>query len=370
MQILRKTDQKAYYKAKKLGPKKVIKILKDKNLKGRGGASFPTGTKWEMVYNEKEKEKYIICNADEGEPGTFKDKFILVNNPELFIEGILIAANVINTKQAYIYLRGEYEYLENKIRNAIRKVKSKTKSKTGIEIIMGQGAYVVGDETAIIASIEGKRGQPSKKPPFPTTHGLFGKPTIINNVETFANVPLAILFDDWDSSLTLYSLSGNVTRPGIYELPVGTNLKKLIELGKPNNKVKAVYFGCFGGCMPYSDIELTNENVCGKECMLGAHTIIVVDDTKSIVDMATNIAKFYDFESCGKCTPCREGTMRILNILENISLGEATKKDLETLQELSEVVKETSLCGLGQTATQHVLTALKYFRNEFEEKCK
>ncbi|UCD04458.1 MAG: hypothetical protein JSW73_02390 [Candidatus Woesearchaeota archaeon] len=370
MQILRKTDQKAYAKAKKLGPKGVVKILKDKGLTGRGGASFPTGLKWEMVLKEKEKEKYIICNADEGEPGTFKDKFILVNNPELVIEGILIAAYTIKATRAYIYLRGEYEYLENKIRNVIKKVKAKTKSKANIELIVGQGAYICGDETAIIASIEGKRGQPRKKPPFPTVHGLYGKPTIINNLETFANVPLAILFDDWDSKLTLFSLSGDVTKPGVYELPVGTNLRKLVELGKPKHKVKAVYFGCFGGCMPYSNINLTNENVCGKDCMLGAHTIIVVDEKHSIVDMATNVAKFYEFESCGKCTPCREGTMRILNILENISLLEARKRDLETLQELAEVVKETSLCGLGQTATQHLLNALKFFRKEFEEKCR
>lgn len=197
-----------------------------------------------------------------------------------------------------------------------------------------------------------------------------GKPTVINNVETLANVPLAVMYDDWNPDLRLYSLSGNVTRPGIYELPLGTKLSRLIELGKPKNRIKAVYFGCFGGCMPYHDIELTPENICGKDCMLGACTIIAVDENHSILDLATNIAKFYEFESCGKCTPCREGTMRILALLQNISMGEAAKKDLDTLQELAEVIKETSSCGLGQTATVHILDALKYFREEFEERLK
>lgn len=370
MQILRKTNLEAYKKAKKIGPKKIIKILEDKDLRGRGGASFPTGQKWEMVLKEKAKEKYLICNADEGEPGTFKDKFILENNPELIIEGLLIAAYTINATEAFIYLRGEYEALENKLKRVIKKVRDKTKAKTKINIIIGQGAYICGDESAIISSIEGKRGQPYKRPPFPTEKGLYGKPTIINNLETLSNVPLAILFDDWDKNQVLYSISGDVKKPGVYEEKLGTSLGELIEKAKPKHKPKAVYFGCFGGCMPVSNIKVNSKNICGKECMLGAHTLIVVDETHSIVDVATNIAKFYEFESCGKCTPCREGTLRVLNILEHISLGEAKKKDIETLEELSEVIKETSFCGLGQTSTNHVLTALKYFREEFEEKCK
>jgi len=199
---------------------------------------------------------------------------------------------------------------------------------------------------------------------------LFGKPTVINNVETLANVPLALVFDDYDSNLRLYSLSGNVTRPGIYELPLGTNLCELIKKGNPKNKVKAIYFGCFGGCMPYCDIELTPENVCGKDCIHGAGSIIVIDEKHSIVDVATNIAKFYEFESCGKCTPCREGTMRVLSLLENISLRNAKMEDLKTLQELAEVIKETSFCGLGQTSMNHVLTALKFFRKDFEARVK
>lgn len=371
MQILKKTDQKAYAIAKELGAEKTIQLLKDKQLLGRGGANFPVHKKWELVLKEQGDEKFIVCNADEGEPGTFKDKFILKNNPELVIEGLLIGAEVINAKKAYIYLRGEYEYLLPGLKKAIKSIKQKTRSKKDIEIIVGQGAYICGEETAIMHSIEGKRGQPTQKPPFPNEKGVFGKPTILNNVGTLAEVPLAIYYKDYNPSLRLYSLSGNVTKPGTYELPLGTTLKELMELGKPKNKIKAVYFGCFGGCMPYSpEIKISPEELCGKDCILGACTVIAVDETKSIVDVATNIAKFYEFESCGKCTPCREGTMRILALLENISLGKATKKDLDVLQELAEVIKETSFCGLGQSCTNHVLTALKYFRNEFEEKVK
>ncbi|MBR9692179.1 hypothetical protein GOV06_05340 [Candidatus Woesearchaeota archaeon] len=363
MQIKKQTKGKALAKAKKLGQKATINLIKEKVLLGRGGAGFPTGTKWEMVYNEPEKEKYLICNADEGEPGTFKDKFILEKNPELVIEGIKIAMFAIGAKKAFIYLRGEYEYLENRLKKLIKKA--------NIEIVVGAGAYICGDETAILESIEGKRGQARLKPPFPTVKGLYGKPTAINNVETLANVPLAIYYKDWNPNLRLYSLSGNVTKPGIYELPLGTKLCDLIKLGKPKNKIKAIYFGCFGGCMPHCEkTKLTPDDICGKDCIHGAGTIIAVDEKHSIVDVATNIAKFYEFESCGKCTPCREGTMRILALLENISLKNADMKDLNTLQELAEVIKETSFCGLGQTSTNHLLTALKYFRKEFEERIK
>lgn len=370
MQILKKTGQKAYKEARILGPKKIIGLLKKRSLTGRGGAGFPTGAKWEMVLKEKADEKYVICNADEGEPGTFKDRFIMQNNPELLVEGILIAAYAVSAETAFIYLRGEYDYLENKLRSAIKKVKDSTKAKTDIRIIIGAGAYICGDETAIIQSIEGERGHPSHKPPFPTVKGLYGKPTIINNVETLANVPLAIHYKDWDPGLRLYSLSGDVSRPGVYELPLGTDLCRLIELGKPKNRIKAIYFGCFGGCMPHCSIPLDPEKICGRNCIHGAGTIIAVDNTRSIVDIATNIAKFYEFESCGKCTPCREGSMRILNLLENISMKNADAKDIETMKDLAEVMRDTSFCGLGQTSTNHLLNALKYFREEFEERVK
>lgn len=370
MQILNKTEQKAYRKAKKLGPEKVIALLKEKGLTGRGGAGFPTAKKWEMVFKEKADKKYIICNADEGEPGTFKDKLIMEKNPELIIEGLLIGANVIGAEEAFIYLRDEYDYLKSKLKRAIKKVKEKTKDKTEIIIVVGGGAYICGDETAILNSIEGYRGQVRVKPPFPTVKGLWGKPTVINNVETLANVPLAIHMKDWDPDLRLYSLSGNVKKPGVYEFRIGTNLCDIIEKAEPTGNVKAIYFGCFGGCMPYCDIDLTPENVCGKDCIHGAGTIIIVDENHSILDLATNIAKFYEFESCGKCTPCREGTMRVLAILQNMAMGKATKKDLNTLEELAGIIKDTSFCGLGQTSMNHLLTALKYFRTEFEARLK
>jgi NADH:ubiquinone oxidoreductase subunit F (NADH-binding) len=371
MQILRETKMAGLKRAMELGPDGVIKLLKEKGLTCRGGAMFTTGQKWEMVKNAPGDERFVICNADEGEPGTFKDRLIIEKNPATLIEGIMIAANTVGAKKAYIYLRGEYTCLKEGLQENIDKLTAK--SDMDIEIFMGSGAYICGEETAIIKSIEGYRGQAQLKPPFPTTKGLFGKPTLINNVETLANVPLALCFDDWDNRLRLFSLSGNVQHPGVYELPMGTLLSKLVGLGSPANKVKAVYFGCFGGCLPYEkfkDMPLSPEAVCQGECMIGSCTLIVVDENHSIVDVAANIAKFYEFESCGKCTPCREGTMRVLAILENISEGDAKKADLATLKELSEVIRDTSFCGLGKTATIHLLNALKYFRDEFEEKLK
>jgi NADP-reducing hydrogenase subunit HndC len=368
MQILRKTELKALEKAKALGPDKIIALIKDKGVLGRGGAAFPTGKKWEFSYKISSDEKFVICNADEGEPGTFKDKFILTYNPEVLIEGILIAANTISAKQAYIYLRGEYEYLEKNLKRVIDDVVKKSGLNIKIDIVVGAGAYVCGDETAIIKSIEGFRGHPYYKPPFPPVEGLFGKPTIIDNVETLANVSQAILFDDWDKNLRLMSVSGSLDKPSLLELPYNTKLSEVIERCEPKGKIKAVYFGCFGGCMPYSDIELTPENVSKNSCSVGSYTIVAVDEDHPILEVALSIAKFYVRESCGKCTPCREGTIRVLEILEKMDKGDATKEDLDTLKELSEHIRDTSLCGLGQTATVHVINALKYFGKEYEAK--
>lgn len=373
MQILRKTNLKALEKARKLGPEGVIKLIKEKALAGRGGASYPAGMKWEMARAVPSDERFLICNADEGEPGTFKDRMIIEKNPETLAEGIIIAAETIGAKKAYVYLRGEYECLRESLQKAVESAAKKSKTNVGIEIFLGAGAYVCGDETAIISSIEGTRGQPRPKPPFPTVSGLFGKPTVINNAETLANVPLAILYDDWSAGLRLHCISGDVAKPGVYELPLGTKLSEIMSMAEPRNKVKAVYFGCFGGCIPYEGNEsmpLTHENVCRGECLLGALSLIVADETRSIVDLAANIAKFYDFESCGKCTPCREGTMRMLNMLENISLGSAKPGDIKIMEDLAEVMRDTSFCGLGQTSSHHILTALKYFRSEFEAKVK
>jgi NADH-quinone oxidoreductase subunit F len=370
MQILRKTGFKAYEKALDLGAKQVIELIKHKKLTGRGGAGFSTGEKLSQVYDAPGNEKYVICNADEGEPGTFKDKFVINNNIEALIEGIFIACFIVKAKKAFIYLRGEYDYLESKLNKAIKDAKLKTRFNLDITIVVGAGAYICGDETAIISSIQNERGLARLKPPFPTSCGLYGKPTLIDNVETLANVPLALLYDDWDANLRLYSISGNVSKPGVYEAPLGIKLNELLSKAEPENKIKAVFFGCFGGCMPYSDMEVRPENICDRECLLGSCTIIAVDEKHSIVDVCKVIAKFYEFESCGKCTPCREGTLRILELMNKIVEGNATEKDLDTLQEIAEVVKETSFCALGQTATQHILTALNYFKNEFEAKVK
>jgi NADH:ubiquinone oxidoreductase subunit F (NADH-binding) len=368
MQILRRTNLQGYERAKKLGAAGIIEIIDRKGLTGRGGSGFSAAKKWNETLKIDSDVKYVICNADEGEPGTFKDKFIIENNPEILVEGIIIAAYAIGAKQAFIYLRGEYENLAAKLQESISKVLKDAKSDLKIEIIIGAGAYVCGEQTALIKSIEGFRGHPFQRPPHPSIEGLFGKPTIVNNVETLANVPQLILFDDWDANLRLYSVSGNVTKPGIYEMPLGCKLGELIKLAQPANKPKAIYFGCFGGCMPYREIELTPENVCGMNCAIGSFTIIAVDERHSILDLAENIAEFYCHESCGKCTPCREGTKRILDLIRKIKNREATKEDLETLRDLAEHINLTSLCGLGQTATNHVLTALKYFSNEFEER--
>ncbi len=373
MQILRKTELKGWKKAKQLGPESVISLVKKKGLTGRGGAGFPAGQKWAAVASQPEKERYVICNADEGEPGTFKDRLIIEKNPETLVEGIIICAYAVRAKKAYIYLRAEYTCLMKSLQKAVSKVLKESKADLDIEIFLGAGAYVCGSETGIISSIEGLRGQPRLKIPYPTTEGLFGKPTVVNNVETLANVPHLLVFEDWTDKLRLHCISGDVNKPGVYELPMGTKLSEIMEMAEPKLRPKAVYFGCFGGCMPYKgneDMALNPENVCGENCMLGSCTLIVADESKSILEISTNIAKFYEFESCGKCTPCREGTMRILAILERISLGKGRQEDLQTLQDLGEVMRDTSFCGLGQTASHHILNGLKFFREEFEARIK
>ncbi len=364
MQILRKTGLKGLEKAKRLGSRGVIRLLKEKKITGRGGAGFPTWKKWKMALNAQADIKYVICNADEGESGTIKDRFILMNNPEAVIEGIMIASYVLNAKESFIYLRGEYSYLKKPLEKVIRKLK------VNIRIILGAGAYICGEETAILESIEGKRPHVREKPPYPVEKGLYGKPTLINNVETLADVAIALAFDDYNPELKLFSVAGNVTKPGVYELHSNIKLYDLINMAKPKKKIKAVYFGCFGGCIPYTDIELTTENVCRMGALLGSGTIIAVDESHSIVDVATNIAKFYEFESCGKCTPCREGTNRILELLERISVGKGKLEDIKTIEDIALVMRDTAGCGLGRSASNHILTALKFFRQEFEERVK
>ncbi len=362
MKILEKTNLEAWKKVQESGAEKTIELLKKKGLTGRGGACFLTGLKWEFTRKSKGREKFIICNADEGEPGTFKDKLILENAPENVIEGILIAAYCVDAKQAYVYLRGEYHYLKERLEEVIKKVLSDAKADLKIEIIGGAGAYICGDETAIIASIENRRGYPHFKPPYPPQKGLWGKPTVINNVETLANVPLAITNPEWDDSLRLFSLSGDAAKAGVYEVKTGSKLGEIAKLCGAKDP-KAVYFGAAGGCIPYkSELVVNAEHVCKGDAMLGSCSLIFVSKKRSMLDLAINIAQFFNHESCGKCTPCREGNVHVLKLLEKIKAG---KKDLELLEKLSVFIRDNSLCGLGQSCTNHILTALKYFKQDF-----
>jgi len=367
MQILRQTNMEALEKAKALGPEGVLDLLDKKGLVGRGGAAFPTAKKWRIAKNTQADERFIICNADEGEPGTFKDKFIIQNNAEAMIEGMLIAAYTLDVKRCFIYLRGEYEYLRQCLQEQIGKLVRNSGLDTSIEIVRGAGAYICGEETAIIQSIMGFRGHAMCKPPYPPVEGLWGKPTVINNVETLTCAAQAILYEDWNQNLRLFSLSGNISNPGVYELPLGVKMSSIIDIAQPKNKLKAMTFGCFGGIMPVDEnMIITTESICRENCMHGAYSIIFVDETNNIVDIALSIAKFYTYESCGKCTPCREGTLRLLDLLKNVKYGRATKNDLELLNEFAHHVNETSLCGLGQSAGNHIITSLEHFLQDYE----
>lgn len=366
MQALKKTKLKSLKIAREVGPLGVIELLKKNGVVGRGGAGFPVYRKWKFAMDTESDKKYLICNADEGEPGTFKDKFIFENNPETMIEGMIIAAETIGAKLGIIYLRGEYEYLKEKLEKKIEKIIKKSKTKISIEIVVGAGAYICGEETAIINSIAGRRGNPHIKPPFPAIRGLHSKPTVVNNVETFLNVAQALSLSKYDNTLRLFSVSGSVKKPGIYELPDGTQLKYILKLAKAKNP-KAIYLGCFGGCIPIKNIKLQYKDLKKYGCHIGTYTLIVVGDKMPIIDMALIIAKFFVYESCGKCTPCREGNIQILKLLKKIKSREASGNDFETLKDLSEHIMETSLCGLGQTATTHVVSAIKYFEKEFKQ---
>ena len=370
MDILKKPNWKAFDKALRLKPSGVIKKIKDSGLRGRSGADFPTGLKWDLTRKAKGNEKFLICNAHESEPGTFKDKFIIENNPEILIEGIAIASYAIGINKAIIYFKHGYPDLEKKLEKTIASAKPKLdKINLDIEVIVGAGAYICGETTAIIDSIEGLRGEPRKKPPHPSEKGLYGMPTCVNNVETLSNIPLILNDKKWNNNLRLFSLSGNIKKPGVYELPLGISVKELLETAKPINKAKALYFGCSGGCIPPKG-NLEPEEIKNTGAGIGNCAVMVVDNSNDIVDISKNIAEFFVHESCGKCTPCREGTFRIMEILEKISDRKAVKKDLQLLENLADLIAETSFCGLGKNSTFHLKTALKYFRKDFKEKCR
>ena len=373
-----------------MSPDEVIEEIKRSGLRGRGGAGFPTGVKWELVRKAPGNEKYVICNADEGDPGAFMDRAILEGDPHAVLEGMAIAAYAVGAKRGYIYVRAEYPLAIQRLKRAISQAREygllgddifESGFSFDVELRMGAGAFVCGEETALIASIEGRRGEPRPRPPYPAQSGLWGKPTLINNVETFANVRHIILKGaDWFSSLgtqtskgtKVFALAGQVRNTGLVEVPMGITLRELIfEVGggvPEGRKFKAVQIGGpSGGCLPEEllDVPVDYESLREHGAIMGSGGVIVLDDSACMVNVAKFFLQFTADESCGKCTPCRVGTQMMLEILNRITEGEGTEEDLARLEELAQLVKSASLCGLGQTAPNPVLSTLRYFRDEY-----
>ncbi len=374
-----------------MSPEDVIKVVKESGLRGRGGGGFPTGMKWSFAAPNQADQKYVICNADEGDPGAFMDRSVLEGDPHAVLEAMAIAGYAIGATKGFIYVRAEYPIAVSRLEIAIRQAKEigllgKNIFNSGfdfdIEIRLGAGAFVCGEETALMASIEGKRGMSRNKPPFPANKGLWGKPTIINNVETLANIPQIILKGaDWFRSMgsekspgtKVFALGGKINNTGLVEVPMGTSLREVIyDIGGgcPNGKkFKAVQTGGpSGGCITadYIDTKIDFDTLTSLGSMMGSGGMIVMDEDNCMVDIARFFLEFTVDESCGKCTPCREGTKRMLEILVRITEGKGTMEDLDKLEELGNTIKETSLCGLGQTAPNPVLSTLRYFRHEYE----
>ena len=372
-------------------PDDVIQCLIDSGLRGRGGGGFPTGLKWKLAKQNDADQKYVCCNADEGDPGAFMDRSVLEGDPHAVLEAMAIAGYAIGANQGYIYVRAEYPIAVERLKIAIsqaREMELLGKDIFGsgfdfdIDLRLGAGAFVCGEETALMTSIEGNRGEPRPRPPFPAQKGLFGKPTILNNVETYANIPQIILNGpEWFSSMgtekskgtKVFALGGKIHNTGLVEIPMGTTLREVIEEiggGIPNGKkFKAAQTGGpSGGCIPaeHFDIPIDYDNLISIGSMMGSGGLIVMDETDCMVDIAKFFLEFTVEESCGKCTPCRIGTKRMLEILTKITKGTATMEDLDKLEELCYYVKENSACGLGQTAPNPVLSTLRYFRDEYE----
>ncbi|MFH1823820.1 MAG: NADH-quinone oxidoreductase subunit NuoF [Candidatus Firestonebacteria bacterium] len=371
-------------------PEEVIEEIKKSGLRGRGGAGFPTGKKWEFVRNAKVTPKYIICNGDEGDPGAFMDRAVLEGDPHSVLEGMLIAAYALGANEGYIYVRAEYPIAVYNLKIAINKMKETgllgdnilgTGFSFKLYIKEGAGAFVCGEETALIASLEGKRGIPRVRPPFPAEKGLFGKPTNINNVETYANIaPIILKGSEWYSSLgtatskgtKVFSLAGKINNTGLVEVQMGITLRKIIfDIGggiPRDRKFKAVQTGGpSGGCIPekYLDLPVDYESLSSKGAIMGSGGMIITDEDTCMVDLAKFFLNFLRDESCGKCVPCRIGTQRMYEILDKITKGVGTREDIDLLKELAESVKDTSLCGLGQTSANPVLSTLSYFKDEY-----
>jgi len=372
-------------------PDQVIDELLKSGLRGRGGAGFPAGKKWQFARNSTETPKYVVCNADEGDPGAFMNRRVLEGDPHAVVEGMIIAGFTTGSNQGYVYCRAEYPVAVRTLNIAIDQARSlgllgKNILGTGydfdLEVRMGAGAFVCGEETALMASIEGKRGEPRPRPPFPAVKGLFGKPTNINNVETYANVgPIILKGAEWYSSIgtktskgtKTFALAGDLKKPGLVEVPLGITLRELVyDVGggiKDDNGFKAAQIGGpMGGCLPakYLDLPVDYESLISAGAMMGSGGLIVLDDQTCMVDIARYFMDFTQDESCGKCTPCRVGTRRILEILERICDGKGKDGDIETLEYLCQEIVAASLCGLGQGAPNPVISAIKHFRDEFE----
>jgi bidirectional [NiFe] hydrogenase diaphorase subunit len=375
---------------REMTPKEVVDTMIKSGLRGRGGAGYPTGLKWATVAKTASQQKYVICNADEGDPGAFMDRSVLESDPHSVLEGMAIAAYAVGANQGFVYVRAEYPLAISRLQTAIKQAKQAGLLGSGIfespfnfniDLRIGAGAFVCGEETALMASVEGKRGAPRPRPPFPAESGLWSCPTLINNVETFANVaPIIRKGADWFAAIgtekskgtKVFALAGKITNTGLIEVPMGTPLRKIVETmggGAPDGgKIKAVQTGGpSGGCIPAEalDTPVDYDSLTKLGSIMGSGGMIVMDETTQMVDVARFFMEFCMDESCGKCIPCRAGTVQMHGLLTKILGRKATARDLKQLEELCEMVRSTSLCGLGQTAPNPVLSTLRFFRNEY-----
>ena len=371
-------------------PEEVIQVIKDSGLRGRGGGGFPTGLKWSLAAQNDADQKYVCCNADEGDPGAFMDRSVLEGDPHSVLEAMAIAGYAIGATQGYIYIRAEYPIAVERLQIAIQQARElgllgKNIFDSGfdfdIELRLGSGAFVCGEETSLLASIEGHRGEPRPRPPYPAVKGLYGKPTILNNVETYANIAQIILHGaEWFQSIgterskgtKVFALGGKIKHTGLVEVPMGTTLREIVEeIGggvSDGGKFKAAQTGGpSGGCIPakFLDIEIDYDNLTEIGAMMGSGGLIVMDESTCMVDIAEFFLRFTVDESCGKCTACRIGTKRLLEMLEKITSGRGEDGDIEKLESLCHYIKDNSLCALGQTAPNPVLSTLQYFRDEY-----
>jgi bidirectional [NiFe] hydrogenase diaphorase subunit len=378
---------------REMSPADVVAAISQSGLRGRGGAGYPTGLKWSMVAKHGSPTKYVICNADEGDPGAFMDRSVLESDPQRVLEGMAIAGYAVGASEGYVYVRGEYPLAIRRLEGAIKQAKRAGLLGTQImsssfdfklEIRIGAGAFVCGEETALLASIEGRRGTPTARPPYPSERGLFGAPTVINNVETFANVPAILrkgaawfagIGTERSKGTKVFALAGKIKNTGLVEVPMGTPLRTIVEDmggGSPDGaRIKAVQTGGpSGGCIPAHalDTPVDYDSLAALGSIMGSGGMIVMDELTDMVDIARYFMEFSKDESCGKCIPCRAGTVQLLQLLSRIVQGEARGADLERLEQLCDMVKHASLCGLGQAAPNPVLSTLRYFRDDYTSK--